>query len=50
MSEHDAHSSFIKTPQQLIIVIVLAFVVPIFGIVAAGAAGRQPAARRSRAL
>jgi len=27
--EHDQHSSFIKTPQQLIIVILLAFVVPI---------------------
>jgi hypothetical protein len=33
MSEHDEHSSFIKTPQQLITVILLAFVVPIFGIV-----------------
>ncbi len=33
MSTHDAHSSFIKTPQQLIVVIVLSFVVPIFGIV-----------------
>ena len=33
MSEHDEHSSFIKTPQQLITVVVLAFVVPIFGIV-----------------
>src|SRR5687768_17332943 len=32
MAEHDAHSSFIKTPQQLIVVILLAFVVPIFGI------------------
>ena len=30
---HDQHSSFIKTPQQLIVVILLAFVVPIFGIV-----------------
>ena len=31
MSEHDSneHSSFIKTPKQLIVVIVLAFVVPI---------------------
>ena len=29
MSEHDQHSSFIKTPQQLIVVILLAFVVPI---------------------
>jgi cytochrome c5 len=33
MAEHDEHSSFIKTPQQLITVIVLAFVVPIFGII-----------------
>ena len=32
MSEHDQHSSFIKTPQQLIVVIVLAFLVPIVGI------------------
>jgi cytochrome c5 len=29
---HDQHESFIKTPQQLIVVIVLAFVVPIVGI------------------
>ncbi len=29
MSEHDPHSSFIKTPQQLILVVVLAFIVPI---------------------
>jgi cytochrome c5 len=33
MAEHDEHSSFIKTPQQLITIVVLAFVVPIFGIV-----------------
>ena len=33
MAEHDEHSSFIKTPQQLITVVVLAFVVPIFGII-----------------
>jgi cytochrome c5 len=33
MSEHDAHSSFIKTPQQLIVVVLLAFVVPVIGIV-----------------
>ena len=30
---HDEHSSFIKTPQQLITVVLLAFVVPIFGII-----------------
>jgi cytochrome c5 len=29
VNEHDPHSSFIKTPQQLITVIVLAFVVPV---------------------
>jgi cytochrome c5 len=29
VTEHDPHSSFIKTPQQLITVIVLAFVVPV---------------------
>jgi cytochrome c5 len=33
VSEHDQHSSFIKTPQQLILVIVLAFVVPVILIV-----------------
>jgi hypothetical protein len=31
--DHDQHSSFIKTPQQLIVVVVAAFVVPILGIV-----------------
>ncbi|HUK05844.1 MAG TPA: c-type cytochrome [Burkholderiales bacterium] len=33
MAEHDEHTSFIKTPQQLIVVVLLSFVVPIFGIV-----------------
>ena len=33
MAEHDEHSSFIKTPQQLITLVLLAFVVPIIGIV-----------------
>jgi cytochrome c5 len=33
MAEHEQHSSFIKTPQQLLTVVLLAFVVPIFGIV-----------------
>ena len=32
MEAHDSHESFIKTPQQLVVVILLAFVVPIFGI------------------
>jgi len=33
MSEHDEHTSFIKTPKQLVIVVLLAFLVPILGIV-----------------
>ena len=33
MSVHDEHSSFIKTPQQLITVVLLSFVVPIIGII-----------------
>jgi len=33
MAEHEEHSAFIKTPQQLIVVVLLAFVVPIVGIV-----------------
>ncbi|MGH8704873.1 MAG: c-type cytochrome [Burkholderiales bacterium] len=33
MSEQESHPSFIKTPQQLITVVLLAFVVPIFGVV-----------------
>lgn len=33
MAEHDQHSSFIKTPQQLVVIILLAFLVPIIGIV-----------------
>src|SRR3954468_21776096 len=32
-TEHDEHSSFIKTPQQLVVVVVLAFIVPIVGII-----------------
>jgi cytochrome c5 len=33
MSEHDEHASFIRTPRQLIVVVLLAFVVPVFAIV-----------------
>lgn len=33
MDTHDPHSSFIKTPQQLIVVILLAFIVPVVGII-----------------
>ncbi len=33
MSEHDQHSSFIKTPQQLIVVVLASFLVPIIGII-----------------
>jgi cytochrome c5 len=32
-SDHDQHESFIKTPQQLIVVIVASFLVPIIGII-----------------
>ena len=35
MSEHDQHSSFIKTPQQLITIVLAAFIVPIVGILLA---------------
>jgi cytochrome c5 len=33
VATHDSHSSFIKTPQQLIVVILLSFLVPVIGIV-----------------
>ena len=33
MSAHEQHTSFIKTPQQLVVVILLSFVVPVFSIV-----------------
>jgi cytochrome c5 len=33
VATHDSHSSFIQTPQQLVIVIVLSFAVPVIGIV-----------------
>jgi len=33
VSDHDPHASFIKTPQQLIVVIVLSFLVPIVAII-----------------
>jgi cytochrome c5 len=33
VNTHDQHSSFIKTPQQLIVVVLASFLVPIFGIV-----------------
>src|SRR3954465_16058634 len=32
-ADHDQHSSFIKTPQQLLVVILLSFLVPIIGII-----------------
>lgn len=49
MSDHDEHSSFIKTPQQLIVVILAAFLVPIIGIImlvqlVTGRPGADPAA------
>jgi cytochrome c5 len=33
VSPHDSHSSFIQTPKQLIIVVLLSFLVPIIGII-----------------
>ena len=33
MDTHDSHSSFIQTPKQLIVVVLLAFLVPIIGII-----------------
>src|SRR5436190_151268 len=33
VAAHDSHSSFIKTPQQLVVVIVASFVVPVIGII-----------------
>lgn len=33
MAAHDPHSSFIKTPQQLVVIILLSFLVPIIAIV-----------------
>ena len=33
MDTHDQHSSFIKTPQQLVVVILLSFIVPIVSII-----------------
>jgi len=33
MAEHEEHSSFIKTPQQLVTIVLLAFVVPVIGII-----------------
>jgi hypothetical protein len=33
VAEHDQHSSFIKTPKQLIVVILLSFLVPIVSII-----------------
>ena len=32
-AEHDENSSFIKTPQQLLVVLLLSFLIPIFGVV-----------------
>ena len=49
MSTHDEHSSFIKTPQQLIVVVLASFLVPIIGIImlvelVTGRPGADPAA------
>ena len=55
MSTHDAHTSFIKTPQQLIVVILLSFIVPIIGIVllvqlVTGRPGADPDALKPEAV
>ena len=55
MAAHDQHESFIKTPQQLIVVILLSFLVPIFGIVlivqlVLSRPGADPAALTSEAV
>ena len=34
VATHDPHSSFIKTPQQLIVVVVLSFLIPVIAIIA----------------
>jgi cytochrome c5 len=52
---HDQHSSFIKTPQQLAVVVVLSFLIPIIGIVliiqlVLGRPGADPNAMRSEAV
>jgi cytochrome c5 len=49
VSTHDEHSSFIKTPQQLIVVVLASFLVPIIGIIllvqlVTGQPGAHPAA------
>jgi cytochrome c5 len=52
---HEPHQSFIKTPQQLVIVILLAFLVPIIGIIllvqlVLGRPGADPAALAPEAV
>ncbi len=49
VNPHDEHTSFIKTPQQLIVVLLLSFLVPIIGILllvylVLGSHGTDPAA------
>jgi cytochrome c5 len=55
VTEHDAHPSFIKTPQQLVVVILLAFLVPIIVIILlveliVSRPGADPAAMTSEAV
>lgn len=55
MDVHDPHSSFIKTPQQLVVVILLAFLVPIIVIIllvqlATSGPGTDPAALSPEAV
>jgi cytochrome c5 len=55
VDKHDEHESFIKTPQQLIVVILLSFLVPIFGIILVvqlvlSRPGAEPQAMTSEAI
>lgn len=55
MDTHDQHQSFIKTPQQLIVVLLLSFTVPVIGIVllvqlVLNAAGPDPRTLTSEAI
>jgi len=55
MSEHDSHASFIKTPQQLIVVVLLSFIVPVIAIMlivklVLGSPSANPAAMDPKAV
>jgi len=55
VSPHDSHESFIKTPQQLVVVVLLSFLVPIIGIIllvqlVTSPRGADPSALRPEAV